>query len=174
MCIKDSLKDIKSYNQDFKFKISKLNNKGHIFKRMEYTNLSFIVISQTIAETAAVICLIIFVIMSIFQLLLAFGAPLGNLAWGGKYKILPFSLRIGSFISALIFLFAGIVILEKANFITIINSSGFVSTFTWFFTGLFGLSCVGNLMSKSIWEKRIMFPIALILFILCLIVAIGD
>ena len=133
-----------------------------------------ILISQSITATAAVICIIIFLAMSIFQLLLVFGAPFGNLAWGGKYKILPFYLRIGSFISALIFVFAAIIMLEKANLIAVINSSGIVSFSIWFLAGLFGLSSLGNIMSKSMQEKRIMTPIALIIFFLCLTVAIGD
>lgn len=136
--------------------------------------MSFIFIYRSITETAVVICIIIFSIMFMFQLLLAFGAPLGNLAWGGKYKILPLSLRIGSFISALIFVFAGIIMLEKANLISFINSPAFVSISIWFFAVLFGLSSLGNIMSKSRLEKRIMTPVALIIFSLCLIIAIGD
>ncbi|MEJ2618566.1 MAG: hypothetical protein P8Z35_26675 [Ignavibacteriaceae bacterium] len=63
---------------------------------MEKTNLIILLINQSVIEAAAVICVIIFLAMSIFQFLLVFGAPLGKLAWGGKYKILPFPLRIGS------------------------------------------------------------------------------
>jgi hypothetical protein len=142
--------------------------------RMGQTNMIIILKNHSVIEAAAILCVIIFFSMSIFQLLLVFGAPFGKLAWGGKYKILPLSLRIGSFISALIFVFGGIIMLEKVNLISVLNSPVFVSILIWFFAILFGLSSLGNIMSKSRLEKRIMTPVALIIFFLCLIIAIGD
>ncbi|MFZ0453486.1 MAG: hypothetical protein WCE54_02575 [Ignavibacteriaceae bacterium] len=142
--------------------------------KIEHINMIFILICQSIIETAAVSCVIIFFVISIFQFLLAFGAPFGNLAWGGKYRILPFPLRIGSFISGLIFIISAIVMMEKIKLITVINSPALISVLIWLLVIIFGLSGIGNFMSKSKWEKRIMTPIALTLFLLCLVIAISD
>ena len=42
-------------------------------------------------KIAAGIAAVGFAGMTVFQLLLALGAPIGHMAWGGKYKKLPFS-----------------------------------------------------------------------------------
>lgn len=129
--------------------------------------------SNFIIKLAAWLAVFIFACMAIFQLLLAFSAPYGNLAWGGKYKKLPINLRIGSFLSALLFIIATISLLEKATIVKIINQPIITDILVWFFVVLFGLSTFGNIVSKSKMEKRIMTPIALTLFLLCLIVGIG-
>lgn len=101
--------------------------------------------------------------MAIFQILLASGVPLGDLAWGGFYKKLPLKLRIGSFLSALLFILAILVVGERIVLFSIMNSPGTLKYFIWFFFILFSLSTVANIMSKSKMEKRIMLPIAVIL-----------
>ncbi len=126
-----------------------------------------------VAEVAAWITVFIFSGLALFQLLLALGAPFGNLAWGGKYRILPIGLRIGSLISVIIFIIAGISVTEKAGIINILNQPDVITILLWFFVVLFGLSTIGNIMSKSKWEKRIMTPIAFSIFVLCLIIANG-
>ena len=125
-------------------------------------------------EIVAWISVFISLGMALFQLMLALGAPFGNLAWGGKYKILPLSLRFGSFISVILFIIAGISVAEKADIIIILNQDELVTALVWFFVILFGLSTIGNITSKSKWEKRIMTPIAFSIFLLCLIIVLGT
>lgn len=45
---------------------------------------------------ATLLAVFILSLLSLFQLSLALGAPMGKFAWGGKYKVLPRNLRIGS------------------------------------------------------------------------------
>lgn len=101
--------------------------------------------------------------MAIFQILLAMGAPLGNLAWGGFYKKLPMKLRISSFFSAIIFLLIIITVAEKLNLLYSFNSPKIIQYLLWFFFILFSLSTIANIFSQSKMEKRIMLPIAIIL-----------
>ena len=49
-----------------------------------------------IVTIAAVIAVVVFGVVSIIQLLLALGKPLGKLAYGGKYETLPSNMRIMS------------------------------------------------------------------------------
>ena len=108
----------------------------------------------------------------VFQVLLAFGLPLGNLAWGGENRILPVKLRIASLISSFLLAFGIVVLLEKGEFISIINSNIVITITLWVFVFIFGLSTLGNLTSKSDLEKKIMTPIAIILFLVCLALSI--
>ena len=124
-------------------------------------------------EIAAWIAISIFILMALFQFLLAFGAPIGKMAWGGNYEILPPKLRIGSFISAGIFILAIIIILENAKLYFIFNQPTIVNIFSWIFVAIFGLSTIGNMVSKNRLEKMVMTPVALVLTILCFIVAVG-
>jgi hypothetical protein len=110
--------------------------------------------------------------MLCFQIALAMGMPWGNLAWGGKHKILPNKLRFASLISALIFVFGAICIMEKANIFVFLNLSIIADIFIWILVCIFGLSILGNILSSSRQEKHVMTPVAVILFLTCLAVVI--
>ena len=77
---------------------------------------------QIIEIIAALIAALIMAGMTIFQLLLVLGFPYGNIAWGGKHKILPKNLRIGSLVSVFVFIYAFVCVLERAGFLFIINN----------------------------------------------------
>ena len=123
-------------------------------------------------EIAAWIAVSIFIVMIVFQSLLALGAPFGKIAWGGNHRILPLNLRIGSIISVGLFIIATATLLEKANLQITFNRPGLVNILVWFYVGLFSLSTFANIVSKSRLEQKIMIPVAATLTILCLIVAI--
>ena len=125
-------------------------------------------ISQICAITAA----IGFVVLMCFQFLLALGLPLGKAAWGGKYDRLPIGYRIGSFAAITILLFASISVLELTGLVSVFHNPGLVKNSVWIFTGFFALNTLGNLASKSKWEKRIMTPISLVLCLLCIVTVI--
>jgi len=121
--------------------------------------------------TALIAC-ILFVLMSVFQLLLALGLPLGRAAYGGKYEKLPTNLRIVSLIVVGIFVFAIFIVLERAGIITIFNNILLTAIIVWILAGYFTLNVLMNAVSKSNWEKRIMTPLSLIIAVCCFIVAI--
>jgi len=125
-----------------------------------------------ITQISAIVATVVFIGMGVFQLLLATGFPLGKAAWGGKYSKLPMKLRVASLISMGVFIFAALIVLEKTGFISIFDGHNIIDYIFWGITVLFGFSAAGNLASKSILEKRIMTPIALILFLSCLVIAV--
>ncbi|NVM46291.1 MAG: hypothetical protein HWN79_15375 [Candidatus Lokiarchaeota archaeon] len=121
---------------------------------------------------AAIIAVAIFVVISVIQLLLAIGLPLGKLAFGGKYEKLPTNMRIMSIVSIGIFTVASIAILERAGLLIIFNIPIFTLVFVWIIAIYLAFNTLLNIMSKSKQEKLIMTPLSLISSIFCFIVAI--
>lgn len=99
--------------------------------------------------------------VSVVYLLLAVGKPLGYLAWGGAHlHELPKELRIQSAVSIPAQLFAIYVLLKLGNVFT--NQGGtIILVFGYVFMIFFLINIVFNALSKSIYEKYIMTPIAL-------------
>lgn len=114
-------------------------------------------------RTASIIATIILVCLCIFQLLLILGVPLGHAVWGGKYEVLPLSLRVGSFVSIIIYIISIFMILSKSIIKNKYSDTRFVQIGLWVFVILFLLSALANLASKSLWERYLMTPLAIIL-----------
>ena len=127
--------------------------------------------NTSLIHIAAWIALTGFAGMICFQVLLALGAPWGKAAWGGSHRKLPVSLRIGSLLAVGIYVFGGILILEKAGICTVFDKPLLAEIGIWVLAGIFGLSFIGNLLSKSKVEKAIMIPVSLVLCITCVLVA---
>lgn len=108
-----------------------------------------------------------------FQLLLALGFPYSQYAYGGKYDVLPTSLRIMSFVAIIIFAIASILVLAKADVIQDFAYPDIAEHGTWFFAFYLGLNTLMNTQSINKWEKRIMTPLSLTVSLSCLIVALG-
>ncbi len=123
---------------------------------------------------ASYILTLIFTGMIIFQLLLAFGIPLGRAAWGAQHKVLPLGLRIASLIAVLVFIYATVVVLQKGGVISIIKSQRVTNISIWFFTIYFALNVLTNLTSPGQMEKWVMAPLALISSGLCFLLALSK
>jgi hypothetical protein len=108
----------------------------------------------------------------IFQMALAFGAPLGRAAWGGQHEgVLPKRLRIASGIAA--FLIYPLIVVE------VLNSAGLIDVglvpdteaqLMWVFSGLFTLGGIANLVSRSRLE-RYWAPVSIAIAICCAVIA---
>jgi len=122
---------------------------------------------------AAIIAVVIFAAMSVFQLLLALGLPLGKFAYGGKYEKLPTNMRIMSLVAIGIFALGSISVLERAGMIIIFNNLIFTLVIVWIIAIYLAFNTLLNAISKSKQEKLIMTPLSLILAICCFIVAIA-
>jgi hypothetical protein len=124
-------------------------------------------------ESIAYIACFILLALSFFQLALAFGAPIGNLAWGGAHKVLPARLRVGSIIAVFLYALFAFFILEKADLVNAINNEGFVNAGMWVITAYFALGIFMNAISKSKYERMVMTPVTLILTLLFLTALLG-
>ena len=123
------------------------------------------------ARRAAVLATIGFGAIAIFQALLAAGAPLGHAAWGGESAELSTGQRIGSVISVFVWIGGAFVVLGRAGCWERASDTRLFRWGTWFFAGVAAISALVNFASQSRWENVIWGPIALILAVLCVIVA---
>jgi hypothetical protein len=125
--------------------------------------------TETATRTAARVAAIGLAGTALFQVALASGVPWGAAAWGGVYEQLPAALRVSSAISAVVLLAAAALVLRRAGFWG--TSSTPVRVLSWLLVPLLALSALGNFASASRWENLLMGPLALLLSVLCVLVA---
>ena len=99
--------------------------------------------------------------LTVFQLLLASGAPLGRLAWGGAHRVLPSRLRVSSAVSALLTAMGALVAAQAGGFVSVLPE-GFLSPLLWAFAGLFVVSFLLNLLGAKGMERFHGVPITVI------------
>lgn len=126
---------------------------------------------QPLPRLAAIAAAGGFVVIAAFQVALALGAPLGRAAWGGTYVQLPIGLRIASAIAVAVWLLAGLVVLRRAGYGVPLVSRGVSRWATWVLVGVSVLGALVNFASPSSWERFLWGPFALILGVLCVVVA---
>lgn len=120
---------------------------------------------------ASIMCAVLFG-LGVFQLLLAAGAPLGRLAWGGQYRVLPTRLRVGSLVSTCLYAVFSLVVLDRAGMLSVLPGQT-ARILVWVILGLFSLGAIPNLISRSRPERYVMAPLSLFLSGLSLVVALG-
>lgn len=123
---------------------------------------------------AALIAVGLLLVIVIFQIALALGAPLGDMAWGGRNPgVLPMRLRIASGVVALvIYPLIALVVLGAAGVIEAEWLPRAVrAPLMWGLTGFLGLGALANFASRSPTE-RVWGPVALGIAICCAIIAL--
>jgi len=116
--------------------------------------------------------IVISIIVTLFQLALAFGAPLGKFANGGKFPgSLPKNMRFMPFIQIAILWFFLYIVLIKTNII--MNQSVSIGSIgIWFVVVFFFLGSILNLITPSKPERMVWGPINILTFIAVLLIAI--
>jgi hypothetical protein len=104
-------------------------------------------------------------------LALALGVPWGAAAWGGSDAVLPTELRIASAASVLVFIAAAAIVLGRAGYWGQRLPRRLMHWGTWGLVVVFSLSALANAASSSPWERWLLAPIALLLAVMCLLVA---
>jgi hypothetical protein len=126
-----------------------------------------------ISQCVAIIATFLLSCVIGFQLLLAAGFPLGRGAWGGQFTVLPRKLRFSSLVAAGILALAAWIVLTRASLVVAEDESMIIRVATWVFVGFFVLNTLGNIVSKSLVERRIMTPVTLLLAACFAIVALS-
>lgn len=125
---------------------------------------------MSLLQLSTVVALLLCLCLMIFQASLAMGAPLGKLAWGGQHRVLPRSLRWASLAAIVLFLFFGLVLAEKAGLIVVFGP-GFAGVTAWVIAA-YGVIGIGmNAISRSVAERLVMTPVALVLAICAGVIA---
>lgn len=110
----------------------------------------------------------------IFQVALAFGAPLARFAWGGQHeRVLPRRLRIASVVSIVIYGLIASVALDRAGVLTLFPAT-FSRIAMWVVFGYLALGVLMNLVSRSKAERFTMTPVAAVLALLALGIALSN
>ena len=124
--------------------------------------------STFFAYLFALLTLIIF----LFQLALAAGMPWGHLAMGGRYPgKFPPNMRVGAVIQGTLMVFLGMIVLSRAG-IAFPGLSNLSNYLIWVAVAISGISLVMNLITQSKWERILWAPVALLMTISSLVVAL--
>ena len=130
--------------------------------------------NNSLTQSVAIVGAIGIAGMSIFQILLAVGMPLGHAAFGGENRVLPKKLRLASAISVAILVAAFYIILARGGLFGKASQSSQVPRFgIWVLVVIFGVSTLANIASRSRWERLVMAPVGLVLAVCCIMVALG-
>lgn len=106
-----------------------------------------------------------FIWLLVFQVVLALGAPLGHLSWGGQYgRVLPAKLRLASLLSAGIAVLGIVVMVQVLGWWAGLPPLALrVATFA--LLALFALSLLGNLVTQSRAERLHGVPLVCVILI---------
>jgi hypothetical protein len=124
-------------------------------------------------QTAALLASIGFLVLAAFQLALALGVPWGKAAWGGKSSVLPSNLRVASGVSMVVWLFAALVVLDRAGTPVADLPDVLSAPLTWLLVPLLVVGALMNIASSSPYERFGWAPTALLMALLTLVVALG-
>lgn len=116
---------------------------------------------------------VLFLIISIMEIFLILGFPLGELTMGGQYKVLPPKLRIAAVFSIPLQILAMVIVLQTGGHISFLLSEKVVQVICYVFAGYFSLNTIMCLCSKSKKEKYIMTPMAFMAAVYFWMAALG-
>ena len=112
-------------------------------------------------------------VVTIFQLALAAGVPWGSIAMAGKFPgRFPPLMRAIAFVQVFVLIFLGAIVWTRAG---IICPQWYLASeqFIWGVVSFGALGFIVNLITPVKWERNIWAPIAAILLISSLIVAMS-
>ena len=109
-----------------------------------------------------------------FQIALALGAPLGAYAMGGQFQgRYPPAMRVAAVGQALLLALAGLIVLSSAGLVAPSVAEAF-PWLIWLVVALSGVSVVLNAITPSAGERRIWAPVAIVMLVSSLTVAISP
>jgi hypothetical protein len=123
---------------------------------------------------AAVVATVLLAGLAVFQVALIAGAPLARFAWGGQHRVLPTRLRIGSAVSVVLYALITLVLWRSASRLSVEGGEAGTDAGIWVLTAYFGAGVLLNAISRSRPERFLMTPVALVLALCCLAIALRS
>jgi hypothetical protein len=119
---------------------------------------------------AAYLYFVLAIVVALFQLALALGAPWGHLAMGGRYPgRFPAGARVGAVVQGALNLGFAVIVLGRAGLVTPAPPNWLF----WVVVAASAIAAVLNLITPSIPERRLWGPVSLVMLICVVRVAIG-
>lgn len=129
---------------------------------------------MSIQQWVAIVATIVLGLVMVLQLLLALGLPLGQAAWRGQYRVLPTRLRWASLATVVVLGLAAWVVLARAGLVFPGAEPVVIAVATWVLAGFWSLNVLGNFASRSPAERYAMTPVALLLVVCFIVVALAP
>ena len=111
-------------------------------------------------------------LLTLLQIGLILGAPLGAFAWGGQHRVLPARLRFGSAVSIVVYGLIVVIAWDRVGAIDMFPHP-FSEVAMWVIFGYFVLGIVMNAISRSKPERNLMVPVSIVLAVLSFLIAMG-
>jgi hypothetical protein len=123
---------------------------------------------------AAVVALVLFAALVVFQLALAGGAPWGRAAYGGQNPgVLPGRLRVSSVAAAVVWTVLALAVARRGGIpVWSPLPDAWLPVVIWVVVGLLVISVVLNTITRSAVERAIWLPTSLVLLASTLTVAL--
>jgi hypothetical protein len=135
-------------------------------------DIASLVVEDGWVRIAGIVAVIGFVGIAAFQAAIAAGAPLGRAAWGGTHVRVPQRFRIASAVAFVVWIVAALVALARAG----VDASPIPFSASrwaiWVLVVILPIGAVMNAASRSSWERFLWAPVALVLAVLCLALAL--
>jgi hypothetical protein len=130
--------------------------------------------SLMLATISAVFMVVMTLVVTVFQIALASGAPWGEYAYGGtKTGKLPTGFRINSVVSAFVMLaISGHYLAQLGVFESILDPAG-NSVVNWVLVGFTGLAALANNATRSKKERMVWGIPTILMFLAALAVALN-
>jgi hypothetical protein len=120
---------------------------------------------------AAVVAWVLLAALAAFQIALAAGAPVGHLAWGGQQRVLTPRLRVASAVNVVVYALIAWFVGGAADVAS--EPGDRTHSAAWVLTAFFALGVLMNAASRSRAERSVMTPVAVVLTLCCLALALG-
>ena len=111
-------------------------------------------------------------VVVVFQLALAFGAPLGDVTMGGRYRgALPRHIRVVPALSAVLITGFAAVVLARAG-MAFVELQVLSTKLIWVVVAYCAVGSLANYITPSKWERALWFPMVAVMLACSLIVAL--
>ncbi|BBG01333.1 MULTISPECIES: hypothetical protein [Pseudonocardia] len=121
----------------------------------------------------ALLLVAVLAVLTVFQIALVFGAPLGRFTFGGRYPgALPTGLRVAAGLSIAVYALMATLALDRAGVIAV-YPEGASRIGMWVVFGFLVLNMIPNAFSPSRSERLVMTPLLVVMSVLALLVALG-
>lgn len=120
---------------------------------------------------AATVASVVLAALAVLQVLVAAGRPYGRLVWGGGHEVLSRPFRIASAVSVAVYVGIAALLLWRAEVWG--PPPPAVGVATWLLVGYFTLGVAANAISRSRPERAVMTPVAVVLTLCCLALAVS-